>query len=280
MVHSRLLEAADRGAGVLLLSEDLDEILALNDRILVMYEGGLSEVDDRESIVEIGLRMAGGVARGAFSHPRRQGGRPMKIVVALGGNALLQRGEPPTAEVQRRPRRRGDGRGRRARPRPRRRAHAWQRAPGGAARAAGGSAYTEVPAYPLDVLGAESEGMIGYVLEQELENRLPGHERRDRAHAGRRRPRRPGVRRAVEADRRDLHARSRPGSWPRERGWSIAPDNAHFRRVVASPQPLRIVELRRDPDARRLGRARRLLRRRRHSGDGSTSRARCAASRR
>ena len=35
------------------------------------------------------------------------------------------------------------------------------------------SAYTEVAPYPLDVLGAESEGMIGYVLEQELENQLP-----------------------------------------------------------------------------------------------------------
>ena len=60
MVHTRLLEAANRGAGVLLLSEDLDEILALNERILVMYEGELTEVHDRESVVEIGLRMAGG----------------------------------------------------------------------------------------------------------------------------------------------------------------------------------------------------------------------------
>jgi simple sugar transport system ATP-binding protein len=60
MVHARLVDAAGRGAGVLLLSEDLDEILALNDRILVMYEGGLEEVGDRGSVVEIGLRMAGG----------------------------------------------------------------------------------------------------------------------------------------------------------------------------------------------------------------------------
>jgi general nucleoside transport system ATP-binding protein len=58
-VHSYLLEAAANGAGVLLLSEDLDEILALNDRIVVMYEGRLSEVADRTSIEEIGLRMAG-----------------------------------------------------------------------------------------------------------------------------------------------------------------------------------------------------------------------------
>ena len=38
-VHAHLLAAADAGTGVLLISEDLDEILELNDRILVMYEG-------------------------------------------------------------------------------------------------------------------------------------------------------------------------------------------------------------------------------------------------
>ena len=59
-VHAYLLEAVEFGAGVLLISEDLDEILGLNDRILVMYEGRLSEVDDRDSVAEIGLRMAGG----------------------------------------------------------------------------------------------------------------------------------------------------------------------------------------------------------------------------
>ncbi len=58
-VHELLLEAASNGAGVLLISEDLDEILALNDRVVVMYEGELTEVDDRQSVEEIGLRMAG-----------------------------------------------------------------------------------------------------------------------------------------------------------------------------------------------------------------------------
>ena len=60
-VHSYLLDAAESGTAVLLLSEDLDEIQALNDRIVVMYEGRLSDVVNRESIEEIGLRMAGGV---------------------------------------------------------------------------------------------------------------------------------------------------------------------------------------------------------------------------
>ena len=58
-VHSYLLRAAESGTAVLLISEDLDEILALNDRILVMYEGTLTEVPPGASVAEIGLRMAG-----------------------------------------------------------------------------------------------------------------------------------------------------------------------------------------------------------------------------
>jgi len=58
-VHRHLLEAAAEGIAVLLISEDLDEILALNDRIVVMYEGRLSEVEDTTDLEEIGLRMAG-----------------------------------------------------------------------------------------------------------------------------------------------------------------------------------------------------------------------------
>ncbi len=59
-VHRYLLEAAEKGTAVLLFSEDLDEILALNDKVLVMYEGRLSEVLDRGNVEEIGLLMAGG----------------------------------------------------------------------------------------------------------------------------------------------------------------------------------------------------------------------------
>jgi simple sugar transport system ATP-binding protein len=58
-VHGYLIDAAERGVAVLLISEDLDEVLALNDRILVMYEGRVSEVEDRGDVEEIGLRMAG-----------------------------------------------------------------------------------------------------------------------------------------------------------------------------------------------------------------------------
>ncbi len=58
-VHRYLVDAAEHGIGVLLISEDLDEILALNDRIVVMYEGQIFDVEDKTDVEEIGLRMAG-----------------------------------------------------------------------------------------------------------------------------------------------------------------------------------------------------------------------------
>ncbi|HZT91035.1 MAG TPA: ABC transporter ATP-binding protein [Gaiellaceae bacterium] len=59
-VHRHLCDAADRGVAVLLISEDLDEILALADRILVMYEGRLTPVENRDDVGEIAELMAGG----------------------------------------------------------------------------------------------------------------------------------------------------------------------------------------------------------------------------
>lgn len=64
-VHQKLLEQKTRGAGVLLISEDLDEIMALSDRILVVYEGAIVGQFDAAAadIEQIGLLMAGsGVA--------------------------------------------------------------------------------------------------------------------------------------------------------------------------------------------------------------------------
>jgi simple sugar transport system ATP-binding protein len=61
-VHRYLRDAASEGVGVLLISEDLDEILALADRIAVIYEGAIvGELDATSATVEeIGLLMAGG----------------------------------------------------------------------------------------------------------------------------------------------------------------------------------------------------------------------------
>jgi ABC-type uncharacterized transport system ATPase subunit len=58
-VHTYLLGAAERGVAVLLISEDLDEILALADRVVVMYEGAVTEAPKRDDVEHIGLLMAG-----------------------------------------------------------------------------------------------------------------------------------------------------------------------------------------------------------------------------
>jgi carbamate kinase len=95
---------------------------------------------------------------------------------------------------------------------------------------------------PLDVLGAESEGMIGYWIEQELGNRLPGRDVATLLTQVEVRPDDPAFRRPTkpigppydEAKARRLAA---------ERGWSVAPDGDGFRRVVPSPTPRQVLEI-------------------------------------
>jgi carbamate kinase len=165
----------------------------------------------------------------------------MLIVTALGGNALSRRGEPLEAEVARR--------------------NAKIAAEALAVIASGNQlvvthgngpqigllalqneAYEQVGAYPLDVLGAEAEGMIGYMLEQELGNALLDVdvatlltqtvvEFDDPAFALPSKPIGP-IYDADEAQR--LATR---------RGWRIAPDGDSWRRVVPSPEPRDIVEI-------------------------------------
>ncbi len=165
----------------------------------------------------------------------------MRIVVALGGNALLRRGEPAAAPAQRANIERAVGAlaGLAA-------AHDLVVTHGNGPQvgllALQTEAYTAVPPYPLDVLGAESEGMIGYLLEQELRNALPGRavatlltqvvvDTSDPAFGAPTKPIGPVY---GEAEARLLAA---------ERGWAVAPDGGAFRRVVPSPEPLDIVEL-------------------------------------
>jgi carbamate kinase len=166
----------------------------------------------------------------------------MRIVVALGGNALLRRGERLDAGVQL--------------------ANVKQAAaslaplcvehdvvvthgngPQVGLLALQNEAYAGTQPYPLDVLDAETEGMIGYLLEQELTNQLPG---RDVVTLLTR----------VEVDQDDpaFASPSKPigpvyeleeaGRVAAERGWVVRRDGDGYRRVVASPLPQRIVGLR------------------------------------
>ena len=96
----------------------------------------------------------------------------MRIVAALGGNALLQRGQEPSAENQR-----ANVRIAAEALAPLAREHELVITHGNGPQvgllALQDLAYREGSNYPLDVLGAETEGMIGYQVEQELGNVLP-----------------------------------------------------------------------------------------------------------
>ncbi len=167
----------------------------------------------------------------------------MRIVVALGGNALLRRGQPMTAKNQRENIRiaaqalapiaadnqlvisHGNG-------------------PQVGLLALQSAAYEEVEAYPLDVLGAQTEGMIGYMIEQELGNLLPIEypfatiltmvevDPEDPAFDEPTKPIGPVY---SEAEAKRLEA---------DKGWAMKPDGEQWRRVVPSPEPHRIFEMR------------------------------------
>ncbi|UUM30422.1 carbamate kinase [Vibrio japonicus] len=162
------------------------------------------------------------------------------VVVALGGNALLRRGEPLEAEVQR---------------------HNIEIAvktiseiakeynvvlvhgngPQVGLLALQGLEYKKVAPYPLDVLGSETQGMIGYMLMQEFKNQLPDInvtcmltqmtvDPSDPAFTDPTKPIGPIY---EEAEAREMAEKY---------NWIIKPDGKHFRRVVPSPQPTGIIE--------------------------------------
>jgi carbamate kinase len=167
----------------------------------------------------------------------------MRVVIALGGNALLKRGEPMTADAQR---------------------ANIQVAAAGLARVARehqlivshgngpqvgllalqAEAYPDVEPYPLDILGAETQGMIGYMLEQELGNALPFEVPLAT------------ILSMVEVDPNDpafedptkfvgpIYDEAAAKALAADRGWTVKPDGPNWRRVVPSPRPLRIFELR------------------------------------
>lgn len=165
----------------------------------------------------------------------------MRVVIALGGNALMRRGQPLDVESQNRSVEaaadaiasiavqhdvvvtHGNG-------------------PQIGLLALQAAAYQSGAGYPLDVLGAETEGMIGYAIERALANRLPDRsiatlltqvevDRADPAFANPTKPIGPVYSRA---DARRIAAAS---------GWTIVEDGDGFRRAVASPEPLAIREI-------------------------------------
>src|SRR3954467_6762217 len=96
----------------------------------------------------------------------------MRVVVALGGNALLRRGQELSAENQR-----VNAREACRALAPLAHEHELVVSHGNGPQvgllALQGAAYTAVDTYPLDVLDAQTEGMIGYIIQQELGNELP-----------------------------------------------------------------------------------------------------------
>jgi carbamate kinase len=166
----------------------------------------------------------------------------MRIVVALGGNALLKRGEPLTAQAQRDNIKiaaqalakiaigneliitHGNG-------------------PQVGLLALQGNAYKPDELYPLDVLGAETEGMIGYMIEQEVGNLVPA----ERPVAT--------LLTMVEVDPEDpafnnptkfigpVYEEADAKKLALDNYWSIKPDGNKWRRVVPSPLPKRIIEI-------------------------------------
>jgi carbamate kinase len=163
----------------------------------------------------------------------------MRVVVALGGNALLRRGEPLTAENQR-----ANARVACKALAPVALEHELVISHGNGPQvgllALQGSSYTEVDPYPLDLLGAQTEGMIGYLIQQELGNELPQEKRLA------------SLLTLIEVDPNDpafedptkpigpIYDKEESERLAKDKGWVFKPDGDSFRRVVPSPLPRRI----------------------------------------
>jgi len=163
----------------------------------------------------------------------------MRVVAALGGNALLRRGEPLTAENQRENVARAC-----ATLAPIAREHELVISHGNGPQvgllALQGAAYAKVETYPLDVLDAQTEGMIGYLIMQELGNLLPLEKplatlltmiEVESADPAFKNPTKPIGPVYTEDEAQKLAA---------EKEWAFKPDGDRMRRVVPSPMPKRI----------------------------------------
>jgi carbamate kinase len=163
----------------------------------------------------------------------------VRVVVALGGNALLRRGQDLTAVNQRE-----NARAACAHLAPVAAEHQLVISHGNGPQvgllALQASAYTAVEGYPLDVLGAQTEGMIGYVLQQELGNEMPIEKRIATLLT------------QIEVDHDDpafsdptkpigpLYTDEEAAALASDKKWEFRRDGTSMRRVVASPEPKRI----------------------------------------
>lgn len=166
----------------------------------------------------------------------------MLVAVALGGNALLRRGEPLEADVQRR----NVLAAVTSAIAPIARRHQIVITHGNGPQigllALQAIAHKDVKPYPLDVLGAESEGMIGYLIEQTLASELPGREiatlltqvEIDPSDPAFAKPTKPIGPVYSEAEVETLAAHTT---------WQWIRDGQGFRRAVPSPAPRRILEI-------------------------------------
>lgn len=166
----------------------------------------------------------------------------MKIVIALGGNALLKRGEVMSADNQRANVKTACEQIARVFP-GNQLVITHGNGPQVGLLALQNNAYKDVPMYPLDVLGAETVGMIGYMIQQELYNCLPKGTQIAT------------VLTQTEVDPKDpafekptkpvgpVYSKEEADAVAREKGWVMAPDGDKFRRVVASPLPTGIIGL-------------------------------------
>jgi carbamate kinase len=167
----------------------------------------------------------------------------MRVVVALGGNALMRRGAPMTVQNQR-----ANVATACAALAPIALEHELVISHGNGPQvgllALQAAAYDDTSAYPFDVLGAQTEGMIGYIIEQELGNRLPF----EKSIAT--------ILTMTEVDPADpaftdpskfvgpVYSAEEAHRLAAMRGWVVKSDGQHWRRVVASPKPQRIFEQR------------------------------------
>lgn len=167
----------------------------------------------------------------------------MRVVVALGGNALLRRGDRPDAAVQR-----ANVQAAVTALAPLAQRHELVITHGngpqvGLLALQSAADHTLTSPYPFDVLGAETQGMIGYWLLQALQNALPDRQvcaLLNQTLVSAADPAFDHPTKFVGP----VYAKAEAERLAAERGWTVRQDGDHWRRVVPSPEPRRVVETR------------------------------------